>query len=339
MAATSLLARLGLRVATLGSAASLAIAAPIAEGDVSQAAHTHAARTGWFFPTATSIGLVLNGVEQHRLYADGGVQIGGPFTASGGAGTLTLAAGAPTLLTGADFSGAPNIRAFSNANTIGGVQLQNQSGGTAADTRLAILENGANTVGYLALAVPSTGNSAATILGRARATSVFIVYFPSSTGSARDLVIGTLSNKDVSIGTNALERVRVWADGGIQLGGTFTTSLGAGTLRSTALVQFEAATNHAITRVAVNTTLGVTHYTVEVDATSGAIDITLPDSTATSVNGRVYNIVKVDASVNPVNILRTGADTINGATSVALTIQYQSRTVQARAASTNWSII
>ena len=90
MAAQSLLARLGLRVATLGSAASLAIAAPIAEGDVSQSAHTHDARTGFYFPTADSIGVVTNAVERMRLYNDGGVQIGGSFGTSPGASALSV---------------------------------------------------------------------------------------------------------------------------------------------------------------------------------------------------------------------------------------------------------
>lgn len=93
MAANSLLARIGLRLATLGSAASLAIAAPIAEGNVSPDAQTHAARTGWYFPTATSIGAVTNGTERMRIYADGGVQFGGTYSASPGAGWALAAGG------------------------------------------------------------------------------------------------------------------------------------------------------------------------------------------------------------------------------------------------------
>jgi len=76
-----------------------------------------------------------------------------------------------------------------------------------------------------------------------------------------------------------------------------------------------------------------------VDASGGAVNITLPDSTSSGVNGRTYNIVKIDATANAVNINRSGADTINGATTVALTVQYQTRTVQARAATPGYRII
>lgn len=71
MAATSALARLGLRIATLGSAANLAIAAPIAEGDVSPTAHTDATRVGVYFdrtaPANPFIGFVAGGVEGLRV--------------------------------------------------------------------------------------------------------------------------------------------------------------------------------------------------------------------------------------------------------------------------------
>jgi hypothetical protein len=88
MSATSLLARIGLRLGTLGSVASLAIAAPIAEGDVSNIAHTAASRSGLYFPTNAQIGIVTNGVERIRVFDDGAVQIGGTMGASPGVGAI-----------------------------------------------------------------------------------------------------------------------------------------------------------------------------------------------------------------------------------------------------------
>lgn len=70
MSAQSQLARLGLRLGTLGSALSLAIAAPLAEGDLSQAAHTDASRMGLYFdrtPSAEFIGFVVDGFEAFRV--------------------------------------------------------------------------------------------------------------------------------------------------------------------------------------------------------------------------------------------------------------------------------
>ncbi len=92
MSMQSFLAKAGLRLSILGSAASLAIAAPIADGNPNPAAHTYANRTGVYFPTATSIGVVTNGAENLRIWDDGGVQVGGPYISSPGAGNISCTA-------------------------------------------------------------------------------------------------------------------------------------------------------------------------------------------------------------------------------------------------------
>lgn len=91
MAVTSKLIRDGIRAGLLGDATTLVYAAPIAAGDLSPAANTHAARTGWYHPTATSTGFVTNGSERLRLWGDGGVSIGGAYAASPGTGNAAVA--------------------------------------------------------------------------------------------------------------------------------------------------------------------------------------------------------------------------------------------------------
>ena len=74
MAAQSLLAKLGMRAATLGTVASLALAAPLAEGNPSMAAHTDASRIGWYFDRtggSEKIGHVVMGVESLSVKAAG----------------------------------------------------------------------------------------------------------------------------------------------------------------------------------------------------------------------------------------------------------------------------
>lgn len=64
MSRQSSLAVLGLRLSVLGSLASLALAAPLADGDVSQAAHTDASRMGLYFdrtPSAEKMVFVVEG--------------------------------------------------------------------------------------------------------------------------------------------------------------------------------------------------------------------------------------------------------------------------------------
>lgn len=76
------------------------------------------------------------------------------------------------------------------------------------------------------------------------------------------------------------------------------------------------ATNGSIfaytaTPITVNTVLTLANAGVTVDASGGAITLTLP--LAISVPGKMYFIKKIDASVNQVIIAASGADTIDGA--------------------------
>ena len=61
---------------------------------------------------------------------------------------------------------------------------------------------------------------------------------------------------------------------------------------------------------------------IRVDATAGAVTITLPDVTGFTTDFRI-GVVKVDASANAVNVVRAGTNTINGGTSQAISSQWQ----------------
>lgn len=62
--------------------------------------------------------------------------------------------------------------------------------------------------------------------------------------------------------------------------------------------------------ITTNTSLTLANAGVTVDATSGAVTLTLP--LAASVPGKMYFIKKTDSSVNQVIIAVSGADTIDG---------------------------
>lgn len=97
--------------------------------------------------------------------------------------------------------------------------------------------------------------------------------------------------------------------------------------------------NAAITSIATitgNTTLDNTYSTVLVDTTSGNVTVTLP--LASGANGRKYNIKKI-ASANTLTIAISGSDTIDGQSSLTVTVQYVNAELQANAASTTWNII
>ena len=90
-----------------------------------------------------------------------------------------------------------------------------------------------------------------------------------------------------------------------------------------------------ITEASANTTLDETYFTVLVNAVGGARTITLP--AAANHTHRIYNIVKIDASANAVTIDGAGAETINGAATQTLAVQWNSYTIQSNG--TGWFII
>ena len=77
-------------------------------------------------------------------------------------------------------------------------------------------------------------------------------------------------------------------------------------------------TKKYITTVSGATTLSNVHNVVLVDTSGGAVTITLPDN-ATEAN-RVFYIKNI--STNAVTINRAGTDTIEGATSLSLSSQW-----------------
>lgn len=74
-----------------------------------------------------------------------------------------------------------------------------------------------------------------------------------------------------------------------------------------------------------DTTLKASNTVASVDASGGAVTITLP--LASQHVSRVYSIKKVDASANAVTITPSSTDTVDGAASYSLTNQWDSVTV------------
>jgi lysophospholipase L1-like esterase len=71
------------------------------------------------------------------------------------------------------------------------------------------------------------------------------------------------------------------------------------------------------------------------NASAGPVTITLP--TAVGIQGRSFQIKKTDASANACTVATTGAQTMDGASSVPLTAQYASKKVESD--NSNWQVI
>jgi hypothetical protein len=85
----------------------------------------------------------------------------------------------------------------------------------------------------------------------------------------------------------------------------------------------------AITTKTANYTATASDHTILVDATAGAITITLP--AASGATRRIYVIKKIDSSANAVTVDPNASETLDGATTRDLSSQYDSYTMQSDA--------
>ena len=86
--------------------------------------------------------------------------------------------------------------------------------------------------------------------------------------------------------------------------------------------------------VTAATTVTLDDYLVCADATAGAFAVTLP--TARIASGRTFQIKRISAA-GTVTVTAAGTNTIDGAATFALTVQYQSVTVQSDG--TEWWVL
>lgn len=91
-----------------------------------------------------------------------------------------------------------------------------------------------------------------------------------------------------------------------------------------------------IATITSSTVLDDTYYTVLCDASAAALTVTLP--AASAEEGRLYNIKKIDSSVNTVTIEPDGSDTIDGDVSLVIADQYNSAGIQSDGVSM-WGLI
>lgn len=104
---------------------------------------------------------------------------------------------------------------------------------------------------------------------------------------------------------------------------------------------FSTVYNWILSRYAVvstdsDYTVAESVFWVRVDASGGAVTVTLPLSAGRM--GRQIGVIKTDSSANAVTVARSGSDAINGASSKSLASQY-SRTVVIADGASAWDII
>ncbi len=98
--------------------------------------------------------------------------------------------------------------------------------------------------------------------------------------------------------------------------------------------EFTGLTLGLVTKTGTYTTT-VNDYTILCDASGGSFTINL--IALASHLGGMYNIVKIDSSGNSVTVDGDSAETIDGAETAVLTVQYESVSIQAGSA--EWVIL
>ncbi len=124
-------------------------------------------------------------------------------------------------LIGSPIALANPIALFSaNVDNPAGIELQNTSGGTSADSRFVFGDDTATstTGSALTLFMPSTGNTGA-LFGETR-SGICGIFTSTITGTPRKLVLGTVGASDLILGTSNTTRVTVSSSGAVTFTGT-----------------------------------------------------------------------------------------------------------------------
>jgi len=177
------------------------------------------------------------------------------------------------------------------------------------------------TTGTISLA--NTAVSAGSF-GNATTVATFTVDAQGRLTAAANVTIGSLPNSALANSTATLGNAT------ITLGST-TSTVGNLTLSSATV----NGASFAYVAKTAGYTVTATDYTVAANASTGALSITLP--TSVGITGKVYVVKKMDSTANVVTVATTSSQTIDGATTRALSLQYDAIMVQADGA--NWIVI
>jgi hypothetical protein len=154
------------------------------------------------------------------------------------------------------------------------------------------------------------------------ASSVYL----TAVGSGKILTIKTQMTAGIRFYTPGAGTALIIQDGG---------NVGIGTTSPTSRLHSVGSVANSIATKTVGYTATASDYTLLGDATAAAFTITLPAVAACP--GRIYNIKKIDSSVNAVTIDGNVSETIDGALTKVLSAQWESVTIQNNG--TSWFII
>ncbi len=262
-----------------------------------------------------SLPFITNNIERMRLTNTGNLGIGTSTFNGTNPEKLLVDAGTTTSVNA--IVGKGSIDSYLQLN------IQNNSAGTSASSDVvATANNGSETTNYIDMGI-NGGNYTGGVMGAANDGYLYNL--------GQNLLIGTgTSGKSLVFmtgGTSQASNERMRIDG--------TGRVGIGNNSPTSTLHVNGSTAHAISTKTATYTATAGDHTILCNNTSGSININLP--AASGCSGRVYVIKKISGISNNVVINGNGSETIDGATTRTLTLQYESVTIQSDGA--NWFVL
>lgn len=258
---------------------------------------------------------ITNNTEKMRLTTTGELGIGTSTFNATNPEQLLVDAGVTTSVNA--IVGKGSINSYLQLN------IQNQSNGTSASSDVvATADNGSETTNYIDMGINSSTNTSG-VMGGANDGYIYNI--------GQNLLLGTgTASKSLVFMTGGTsqstnERMRIDGNG----------LVGIGTNAPTSTLQVAGSQALAITTKTATYTATASDHTILCNNTGGAITINLP--AAAGCSGRVYVIKKISGVLLNVTIDPNGAETIDGASTRVLTLQYE--TVMIQSNGTSWFII
>lgn len=201
------------------------------------------------------------------------------------------------------------------------------SSATAAATSASAASTSATAAAASQTAAASSASAASTSASNA-ATSETNAATSASTATTQATNASTSASAASTSATNAATSA---TNASNSASAAATSASNAATSETNASNSAAAAAASAASGLYATVVTKTADYTVveadegtlfRVDASGGAVTITLPDVTAFSTDFRVA-VAKIDASGNAVSVVRSGSNTINGGTSRTVSTQWQ----------------